>query len=111
MPVKLLWQLDVECYSLDRLISSALSLWSCCSILKCFEIVVKGDVLGSLVEFDKAIELDTRQKACKFLGILIVCFLRVVENVDLMRIMIKLCGGCDLDLWQRGLSLYYVDRY
>ncbi|KAB5529187.1 hypothetical protein DKX38_019268 [Salix brachista] len=71
----------------------------------------QGDVLGSLVEFDKAIELDTRQKACKFLGILIVCFLRVVENVDLMRIMMKLCGGCDLDLWQRGLSLYYVDRY
>jgi len=72
---------------------------------------VKGDVLGSLVELDKAIELDTRQKACKFLGILIVCFLRVVENVDIMRIMMKLCGGCDLDLWQRGLSLYYVDRY
>uniref|UniRef100_A0A6N2KLA6 Uncharacterized protein n=1 Tax=Salix viminalis TaxID=40686 RepID=A0A6N2KLA6_SALVM len=71
----------------------------------------QGDVLGSLVEFDKAIELDTRQKACKFLGILIVCFLRVVENVDLMRIMMKLCGGCDLDLWQRGLSLYYVDRF
>jgi hypothetical protein len=81
------------------------------SILKCFVVVVKGDVLGSLVEFDKAIELDTRQKACKFLGILIVCFLRVVENVDIMRIMMKLCGGCDLDLWQRGLSLYYVDRY
>ena len=37
---------------------------------------MKGDVLGSLVEFDKAIELDTRQKACKFLGILIVCFFR-----------------------------------
>lgn len=38
----------------------------------------KGDVLGSLVEFDKAIELDPRQKAY---------------------------------LWQRGLSLYYLDRY
>lgn len=38
----------------------------------------QGDVLGSLVEFDKAIELDTRQKAY---------------------------------LWQRGLSLYYVDRF
>ncbi|XP_075087009.1 uncharacterized protein LOC107775725 [Nicotiana tabacum] len=38
----------------------------------------QGDVLGSLVEFDKAIELDPRQKAY---------------------------------LWQRGLSLYYLDRY
>ncbi|CAI9103468.1 OLC1v1001950C1 [Oldenlandia corymbosa var. corymbosa] len=38
----------------------------------------QGDVLGSLVEFDKAIELDPRQKAY---------------------------------LWQRGLSLYYLDRF
>ncbi|KAG9134172.1 hypothetical protein Leryth_019858 [Lithospermum erythrorhizon] len=38
----------------------------------------QGDVLGSLLEFDKAIELDPRQKAY---------------------------------LWQRGLSLYYVDRF
>ncbi|KAI9181532.1 hypothetical protein LWI28_015895 [Acer negundo] len=38
----------------------------------------QGDVLGSLVEFDKAIELDPRQKAF---------------------------------LWQRGLSLYYLDRF
>ncbi|XP_055806791.1 uncharacterized protein LOC129875520 isoform X4 [Solanum dulcamara] len=38
----------------------------------------QGDVLGSLVEFDKAIQLDPRQKAY---------------------------------LWQRGLSLYYLDRY
>ncbi|KAM3287303.1 putative protein isoform X2 [Capsicum chacoense] len=38
----------------------------------------QGDVLGSLMEFDKAIELDPRQKAY---------------------------------LWQRGLSLYYLDRY
>lgn len=37
----------------------------------------QGDVPGSLVEFDKAIELDPRQKAY---------------------------------LWQRGLSLYYLDR-
>jgi len=29
MPVKLLWLLDVECYSLDRLILSTLSLWFC----------------------------------------------------------------------------------
>ncbi|XP_002512469.3 uncharacterized protein LOC8287125 isoform X1 [Ricinus communis] len=38
----------------------------------------QGDVLGSLVEFDKAMELDPRQKAY---------------------------------LWQRGLSLYYLDRF
>ncbi|XLU26851.1 hypothetical protein S245_062917, partial [Arachis hypogaea] len=37
-----------------------------------------GDVSGSLVEFDRAIELDPRQKAY---------------------------------LWQRGLSLYYLDRF
>lgn len=38
----------------------------------------QGDVPGSVVEFDKAIELDPRQKAY---------------------------------LWQRGLSLYYLDRF
>lgn len=38
----------------------------------------QGDVLGSVAEFDKAIELDPRQKAY---------------------------------LWQRGLSLYYLDRF
>ncbi|KAF7846615.1 hypothetical protein BT93_L4005 [Corymbia citriodora subsp. variegata] len=38
----------------------------------------QGDVVGSLREFDKAIELDPRQKAY---------------------------------LWQRGLSLYYLDRF
>ncbi|XP_058731833.1 uncharacterized protein LOC131603515 [Vicia villosa] len=38
----------------------------------------QGDVLGSVVEFDKAIQLDPRQKAY---------------------------------LWQRGLSLYYLDRF
>ncbi|PPD97373.1 hypothetical protein GOBAR_DD05586 [Gossypium barbadense] len=38
----------------------------------------EGDVPGSVVEFDKAIELDPRQKAY---------------------------------LWQRGLSLYYLDRF
>lgn len=38
----------------------------------------EGDVQGSLAEFDKAMELDPRQKAY---------------------------------LWQRGLSLYYLDRF
>ncbi|KAK7392047.1 hypothetical protein VNO78_20473 [Psophocarpus tetragonolobus] len=38
----------------------------------------QGDVLGSLVEFDKSIQLDPRQKAY---------------------------------LWQRGLSLYYLNRF
>ncbi|XLR57520.1 hypothetical protein HN51_011874, partial [Arachis hypogaea] len=42
------------------------------------EIRRAGDVSGSLVEFDRAIELDPRQKAY---------------------------------LWQRGLSLYYLDRF
>lgn len=30
---------------------------------------VKGDVQGSMVEFDKTIDLDPRQKACKPLEI------------------------------------------
>ncbi|KAJ1687674.1 hypothetical protein LUZ63_019064 [Rhynchospora breviuscula] len=38
----------------------------------------KGDVSGSMIEFDRAIELDPRQKAY---------------------------------LWQRGLSLYYLNRF
>lgn len=38
----------------------------------------QGDVAGSVAEFDRAIELDPRQKAY---------------------------------LWQRGLSLYYLDRF
>lgn len=33
-----------------------------------FVTLLKGDVSGSLAEFDKAIELDSRQKACKFLN-------------------------------------------
>ena len=32
--------------------------------LECF-VIVKGDVLGSIAKFDKAIELDPRQKACR----------------------------------------------
>lgn len=28
-------------------------------------LIMKGDVAGSVVEFDKAIELDPRQKECK----------------------------------------------
>ncbi|KAK6911612.1 hypothetical protein RJ641_023705 [Dillenia turbinata] len=43
-----------------------------------FSFPFKGDVSGSMLEFDKAIELDPRQKAY---------------------------------LWQRGLSLYYLDRF
>ncbi|XP_015056301.1 uncharacterized protein LOC107002684 [Solanum pennellii] len=48
------------------------------AIRKGMHLFRQGDVLGSLVEFDKAIQLDPRQKAY---------------------------------LWQRGLSLYYLDRY
>ncbi|KAL2325560.1 hypothetical protein Fmac_024618 [Flemingia macrophylla] len=43
-----------------------------------FVFVAKGDVSGSVEEFDKAIQLDPRQKSY---------------------------------LWQRGLSLYYLNRY
>ncbi|URE27761.1 hypothetical protein MUK42_17562 [Musa troglodytarum] len=42
----------------------------------------QGDVSGSLAEFDRAIELDPRQKAYS-----------------------------PSDLWQRGLSLYYLNRF
>lgn len=31
-------------------------------------VVFQGDVLGSLAEFDKAIEFDSRQKACMFVS-------------------------------------------
>lgn len=31
-----------------------------------FTCVMKGDVSGSVAEFDKAIKLDPRQKACEF---------------------------------------------
>ena len=36
----------------------------CLCNLECF-VIVKGDVLGSVAKFDKAIELDPRQKACR----------------------------------------------
>ncbi|OVA02603.1 Tetratricopeptide repeat-containing domain [Macleaya cordata] len=48
------------------------------SIRKGMLLFRQGDVSGSLTEFDRAIELDPRQKAY---------------------------------LWQRGLSLYYLDRF
>ncbi|KAG9459496.1 hypothetical protein H6P81_004004 [Aristolochia fimbriata] len=48
------------------------------AIRRGMELFRLGDVQGSLLEFDKAIELDPRQKAY---------------------------------LWQRGLSLYYVNRF
>ncbi|KAF8369831.1 hypothetical protein HHK36_032142 [Tetracentron sinense] len=48
------------------------------AIRRGMQIFRQGDVLGSLAEFDRAIELDPRQKAY---------------------------------LWQRGLSLYYLDRF
>lgn len=35
---------------------------------------MKGDVLGSVAEFDKAIELDPRQNACKFPQFSCACF-------------------------------------
>ncbi|XP_050223615.1 uncharacterized protein LOC126673493 [Mercurialis annua] len=48
------------------------------AVTRGMELFRQGDVSGSLVEFDKAMELDPRQKAY---------------------------------LWQRGLSLYYLDRF
>lgn len=30
---------------------------------------MQGDVAGSLTEFDKAMELDPRQKACRFFNV------------------------------------------
>lgn len=37
------------------------------SILNAIVLMVKGDVSGSLLEFDKAIDLDPHQKTCEFL--------------------------------------------
>lgn len=37
------------------------------AIRKGMHLFRQGDVLGSLVEFDKAIQLDPRQKACELL--------------------------------------------
>lgn len=38
--------------------------------------MLKGDVSGSLAEFDKAIELDPRQKACRFIHLYFkMCFI------------------------------------
>ncbi|KAG6437465.1 hypothetical protein SASPL_102382 [Salvia splendens] len=54
----------------------------------------QGDVQGSMVEFDKAIDLDPRQKASKPLE------LDRTETFSLIDY-----------LWQRGLSLYYLDRF
>nr|DAD38152.1 TPA_asm: hypothetical protein HUJ06_008793 [Nelumbo nucifera] len=48
------------------------------SIRRGMELFRQGDVAASLIEFDRAIELDSRQRAY---------------------------------LWQRGLSLYYLDRF
>ena len=39
--------------------------------LECF-VIVKGDVLGSIAKFDKAIELDPRQKACRLQGFIFI---------------------------------------
>ncbi|XP_072953841.1 uncharacterized protein [Typha angustifolia] len=54
------------------------------AIRRGMQLFKKGDVGESLVEFDRAIELDPRQKF----------WTRPVQ-----------------DLWQRGLSLYYLDRF
>ena len=41
---------------------------------ECF-VIVKGDVLGSIAKFDKAIELDPCQKACRLQGFFFFFFL------------------------------------
>ena len=45
---------------------SFISILGLCN-LECF-VIVKGDILGFVAEFDKAIDLDPRQKACRLKG-------------------------------------------
>lgn len=51
---------------------------------------MKGDVLGSLVEFDKAIELDPRQKACEFLDFFstLICFIKFKDVLNTFNVHI-----------------------
>ncbi|XP_048632237.1 uncharacterized protein LOC125606978 isoform X1 [Brassica napus] len=67
----------------------------------------QGDVSGSVTEFDKAIVLDSRQKACK-------CYVFLSEKLENFRIKNDFRSyvfALMTDLWQRGLSLYYMDRF
>ena len=60
-----------------------------------------------MTEFDKAIVLDSRQKACK-------CYAFLSEKLENFRIKNDFRSyvfALMTDLWQRGLSLYYMDRY
>lgn len=64
---------------------------------------MKGDVPGSLLEFDKAIELDPRQKACKllkfsfptrimevlFYNLLLICKKRTMEISEIDSLVIR----------------------
>jgi hypothetical protein len=77
MPVNPYLPLDVECSSLGRYVmlhvlnfthfgsKKFLTLLIFMYFLVCVIVIVKGDVPGSLAEFVKAIELDSRQKACR----------------------------------------------
>lgn len=39
---------------------------------------MKGDIIGSVAEFDKAVELDPRQKACMSFNWNLTSFLSVI---------------------------------
>lgn len=71
---------------------------------------------GSLIEFDRAIELDPRQKACMqfflcafSIFVIEIQFLIRFEMLILYAEML-LCTASFSDLWQRGLSLYYLNK-
>lgn len=81
---------------------------------------VKGNVSASLAEFDKAIHLDPRQKACMYVVRLFFFFFSnagpILEYLYMWANLHGIIGyiwtfWLMTDLWQRGLSLYYLDRY
>lgn len=89
LSVPINYDTPVGVFTRKRIVPSVSGLWDAVTggnsgrealvaIRRGMQLFREGDVLGSVVEFDKAIQLDSRQKAY---------------------------------LWQRGLSLYYLDRF
>lgn len=66
---------------------------------------LKGDVNGSLAEFDKAIELDPRQKACRFSFFELSDFINVFKLFMMIISLIGQCGSCYRSLAKRINSL------